>query len=120
RPALRGASTAACDARRRATAVCNRRRRRGTVHADGRRQLRSARLVGRLGLGLSLARRTGRLRPDRSPGGASVMPSTIFIDGAAGTTGLEIADRLAGRSEFALLTLDDARRKDPAARREAL
>src|SRR5690606_27443451 len=43
-----------------------------------------------------------------------------FIDGAAGTTGLEIADRLADRAEFELVTLDDARRKDPAARREAL
>ena len=48
------------------------------------------------------------------------MTPTVFIDGAAGTTGLEIADRLAGRSEFALVTLDEARRKDPAARREAL
>ena len=48
------------------------------------------------------------------------MAHTIFIDGAAGTTGLEIADRLAGRSEFALVALDEARRKDPAARREAL
>lgn len=48
------------------------------------------------------------------------MSATVFIDGAAGTTGLEIADRLAGRSEFAFITLDEARRKDPAARREAL
>lgn len=48
------------------------------------------------------------------------MTRTVFIDGAAGTTGLEIADRLAGRSEFSLVTLDDERRKDPAARREAL
>lgn len=48
------------------------------------------------------------------------MTHTVFIDGAAGTTGLEIADRLAGRSEFALIALDEARRKDPAARREAL
>lgn len=48
------------------------------------------------------------------------MTHSIFIDGAAGTTGLEIADRLAGRPEFTLLKLDDARRKDPAARREAL
>ena len=48
------------------------------------------------------------------------MAHTVFIDGAAGTTGLEIADRLAGRSEFALIALDDTRRKDPAARREAL
>jgi len=48
------------------------------------------------------------------------MTHTVFIDGAAGTTGLEIAERLAGRSEFALLALDEARRKDPDARREAL
>ncbi len=48
------------------------------------------------------------------------MTKSIFIDGAAGTTGLEIADRLAGRSEFSLITLDDAKRKDPAAKREAL
>jgi N-acetyl-gamma-glutamyl-phosphate reductase len=48
------------------------------------------------------------------------MTHSVFIDGAAGTTGLEIADRLAGRSEFALVALDEARRKDPAARREAL
>ncbi|WP_095011591.1 N-acetyl-gamma-glutamyl-phosphate reductase [Tsuneonella mangrovi] len=48
------------------------------------------------------------------------MSATVFIDGAAGTTGLEIADRLAGRSEFSLVALDDASRKDPAARREAL
>ncbi|HZF44853.1 MAG TPA: N-acetyl-gamma-glutamyl-phosphate reductase [Sphingomonadaceae bacterium] len=48
------------------------------------------------------------------------MTASIFIDGAAGTTGLEIAERLAGRSEFSLIALDDARRKDPAARAEAL
>jgi N-acetyl-gamma-glutamyl-phosphate reductase len=48
------------------------------------------------------------------------MTHTVFIDGAVGTTGLEIADRLAGRSEFTLLALDEARRKDPTARREAL
>lgn len=48
------------------------------------------------------------------------MTHSVFIDGAAGTTGLEIAERLTGRSEFALLTLDEARRKDASARREAL
>jgi N-acetyl-gamma-glutamyl-phosphate reductase len=48
------------------------------------------------------------------------MAHTVFIDGAAGTTGLEIADRLAGRPEFELLVLDEARRKDAGARREAL
>lgn len=48
------------------------------------------------------------------------MPHTIFIDGSAGTTGLEILDRLRSRSEFQVLALDEARRKDRAARREAL
>lgn len=48
------------------------------------------------------------------------MTTSVFIDGAAGTTGLEIADRLAGRSEFTLISLDDARRKDDAARAEAI
>jgi len=48
------------------------------------------------------------------------MTTHVFIDGAAGTTGLEIRERLAGRSEFALITLDDALRKDAAARKAAL
>lgn len=48
------------------------------------------------------------------------MATRIFIDGAAGTTGLEIRDRLLGRAEFELLVLDDAQRKDEGARREAL
>lgn len=48
------------------------------------------------------------------------MSIRIFIDGAAGTTGLEIRDRLAGRDEFELLVLSDERRKDETARREAL
>ncbi len=48
------------------------------------------------------------------------MAQRVFIDGAAGTTGLEINDRLAGRPEFELIVLDEARRKDPAARQEAL
>lgn len=48
------------------------------------------------------------------------MSATVFIDGGAGTTGLEIADRLADRPEFTLVVLDEARRKDAAARAEAL
>lgn len=48
------------------------------------------------------------------------MTATVFIDGAAGTTGLEIAERLSNREEFSLLILDDDRRKDDAARAEAL
>jgi N-acetyl-gamma-glutamyl-phosphate reductase len=48
------------------------------------------------------------------------MTAKVFIDGAAGTTGLEIAERLAGRREFTLLILSDDRRKDDGARAEAL
>ncbi|MFV0644389.1 MAG: N-acetyl-gamma-glutamyl-phosphate reductase [Sphingomonadaceae bacterium] len=48
------------------------------------------------------------------------MSLSVFIDGGAGTTGLEIADRLANRPEFSLVSLPDAVRKDLAARREAL
>jgi len=48
------------------------------------------------------------------------MTRTVFIDGAVGTTGLEIAERLVGRPEFHLITLPEARRKDDAARAEAL
>ncbi len=41
---------------------------------------------------------------------------TVFIDGQAGTTGLEISQRLSGRQDIDLLTIEDALRKDPAAR----
>ncbi len=44
----------------------------------------------------------------------------VFIDGAAGTTGLEIVDRLKGRSETALIELNESERKEPSRRREAL
>ena len=47
------------------------------------------------------------------------MPHTVFIDGAAGTTGLEIVERLAPRPEFTLLVLDDEQRKSADARLEA-
>jgi N-acetyl-gamma-glutamyl-phosphate reductase len=44
----------------------------------------------------------------------------VFVDGGAGTTGLEIVDRLSGRPEIALSLLPDDRRKDEAARADAL
>lgn len=47
------------------------------------------------------------------------MTATVFIDGAAGTTGLEIVERLQSRPEFTLLVLDDEQRKSAEARREA-
>ena len=47
------------------------------------------------------------------------MTHTIFIDGEAGTTGLEIRERLEARGDLELILLGD-RRRDDGARREAL
>lgn len=48
------------------------------------------------------------------------MTATIFIDGEAGTTGLGIRRRLAGRTDVALKSLSDADRKDSDAKRALL
>jgi N-acetyl-gamma-glutamyl-phosphate reductase len=48
------------------------------------------------------------------------MAYKIFLDGGAGTTGLQIADRLASRTDISLLVLDDATRKDKQARKAAM
>jgi N-acetyl-gamma-glutamyl-phosphate reductase len=48
------------------------------------------------------------------------MSAKIFIDGQAGTTGLGIAQRLAAMPGIALVTLDEAHRKEAAARRDAM
>jgi N-acetyl-gamma-glutamyl-phosphate reductase len=48
------------------------------------------------------------------------MVSKVFIDGAAGTTGLEIRERLAPRRDLTVVQLGDAERKDLSARRRAL
>ena len=45
---------------------------------------------------------------------------SVFIDGHVGTTGLRIRDWLRDRSDLQVVALDDARRKDAGARREAL
>ncbi len=44
----------------------------------------------------------------------------IFIDGSAGTTGLRIYERLAGRDDIELLTLPEDKRKDINSRKEML
>lgn len=48
------------------------------------------------------------------------MKPVVYIDGDQGTTGLQILQRLEGRTDFELRTLPPATRKDPAARRDAL
>lgn len=44
----------------------------------------------------------------------------VFVDGSEGTTGLLINERLTGRADIELITIDPAQRKDPAARAACL
>ena len=44
----------------------------------------------------------------------------IFIDGSVGTTGLRIAERLEQRTDLEIIRLPEEKRKDDAARKEAL
>ena len=44
----------------------------------------------------------------------------VFIDGGAGTTGLQIVERMKKRGDVELITLDEEHRKDLASRKEAI
>ena len=48
------------------------------------------------------------------------MRPKVYIDGKDGTTGLQIYDRLSARRDIDLLLIDEARRKDPAARKKLM
>jgi N-acetyl-gamma-glutamyl-phosphate reductase len=48
------------------------------------------------------------------------MKPTVFIDGEAGTTGLEIHSRLINRKDIKLLSIEETKRKDPRERARRL
>ena len=48
------------------------------------------------------------------------MKPKVYIDGKEGTTGLQIYDRLASRSDIELILIDEDKRKDPAERKKLM
>jgi N-acetyl-gamma-glutamyl-phosphate reductase len=44
----------------------------------------------------------------------------VFIDGEAGTTGLQVRDRLGARDDLEILSIPDALRKDEATRKKLI
>lgn len=48
------------------------------------------------------------------------MKKQVFIDGQAGTTGLEIKERLTARADIELVEIEEEKRKDPVRKKEIL
>src|SRR4051794_10398310 len=53
----------------------------------------------------------------RAPAAKAAAKPTVFLDGASGTTGLEIGERLDRQSDVAVKSIADDRRKDAGAKR---
>ena len=48
------------------------------------------------------------------------MPTSVFVDGQAGTTGLKIYERLALREDLEIIKIEPEKRKAPNARQECI
>ena len=69
---------------------------------------------------LCLPRIYGTLAGDAAHGTGFEAMTNVFIDGQAGTTGLQIRDRLAVRDDVTLMEIPESSRKDPEVRRRYL
>ena len=67
-----------------------------------------------------MARICGTLDRDAVNGAGIGTMTNVFIDGQAGTTGLQIRERLAERGDVTLMEIPESSRKDPEVRRRYL